>query len=88
VVKGEAMTFDELVEALRGVDGLRDVGKVHPNFRYRSKPFLHFHGDDGVYADVRFGAEFERVDVNTPAERAALLARVAAHVEARSASTR
>lgn len=77
------MTFDELVEALEGIDGLRNTGKVHPNFRFRSKPFLHFHsGDDGTYADVRFDpdADFEPVPASTPEERRALLARVAAHV--------
>lgn len=31
------MTFDELVDAQRGIDGLRDTGKVHPNFEFRSK---------------------------------------------------
>jgi hypothetical protein len=77
------MTHDELVSALRSIDGLRDVGKVHPNFHFRSRPFLHFHDSaDGTYADVRFGSgDFEPVWASTPAERMVLLARVTAHVE-------
>lgn len=79
------VTFDELVAALDSIDGLRDTGKVHPNFRFRSRPFLHFHaGDDGTYADVKFDphADFEPVPASTPEERRALLARVEAHVAA------
>jgi hypothetical protein len=75
------MDFDELVEALRAVEGLRDTGKRHPNFQYRSRPFLHFHsGERGIYADVRWDSEFEPVPASTPAERADLLERVRAHV--------
>jgi hypothetical protein len=79
----EGMTHEGLVAALRGIDGLRDVGTVHPNFRFRSRPFLHFHHNErGTYADVRFGSgDFEPVWVSTPAERLALLARVSEHVE-------
>jgi hypothetical protein len=77
--------FDELVEALQAIDGLRDTGKRHPNFHYESRPFLHFHsGDQGTYADVRWHSEFEPVPASTPAERAALLERVRAHVGGRS----
>ena len=77
------MTFDELVTALREVEGLRDTGKVHPNFHFRSKPFLHFHSDDGVaYAHVRFGDDFEHVAAATDAERRVLVDRVLGHVAA------
>ena len=80
-----SMDFDELVEALRTIDGLRDKGKRHPNFHYRSRPFLHFHsGEQGTYADVRWDAEFEPVPASTPAERSELLERVRAHVAAAS----
>ena len=75
------MSFDELVESLREIEGLRDKGKRHPNFHLRSKPFLHFHsGPDGTYADVRFDADFESVAASTPEEREALLKRVREHV--------
>jgi len=40
------MSHEDLVEALRAIDGLRDVGKSHPNFHFRSRPFLHLHVDD------------------------------------------
>jgi hypothetical protein len=76
-------SHEALVDALRSIEGLRDKGKVHPAFHFRSRAFLHFHdGDDGRYADVRFGADFEPVAAATPEERAALLERVRRHVEA------
>src|SRR5262245_5207725 len=77
------MTHEQLVEALRAVEGLVDVGRNPPNFHLRSRPFLHFHShDDGMYADVRFGnGDFEPVWCSTPLERQALLARVCDHVE-------
>lgn len=83
------MTHDELVEALRAVEGLVDVtgGGERPNFHLRHKPFLHFHTDPhggGIYADVRLGggraAGFEPIWASTPAERDDLLRRVRRHV--------
>lgn len=77
-----AMTHAELVEGLRAIEGLRDVGKTHPVFHYRSKPFLHFHDrPDGCYADVRLGSDFEPLWASTGRERDALLAKVAKHIE-------
>ncbi|MGQ0804092.1 MAG: hypothetical protein ACT4PI_09545 [Actinomycetota bacterium] len=77
------MSHGELVTALRGIEGLVDVGKDPPNFQFRSRPFLHFHAHpDGMYAHVRFGRSgFEPVWSATPLERLALLARVLDHVE-------
>jgi hypothetical protein len=83
-MESEDLTHDELVAALRAIEGLRDVGGQHaPNFQFRSRPFLHFHdGPDGRYADVRFGTgDFEPVMARSAPERAALLARVRAHVQ-------
>jgi len=75
-------THEELVDLLREIDGLRDKGKVHPAFHYKSRAFLHFHGDErGYYADVRFGDDFEPVRAATPTERADLIRRVRAHVD-------
>jgi hypothetical protein len=76
------MTHDDLVAALRAIDGLRDVGNYHPNFHFRSQPFLHFHaGPNGIYADVRLGTrDFREIAASTPEERQELLARVRKHV--------
>jgi hypothetical protein len=77
-------SHDALIAALREIDGLRDKGKVHPAFHFRSRAFLHFHvGPDGRYADVRFGDEWEPVPAATPEERAVLLDRVRRHVASR-----
>jgi hypothetical protein len=77
------MSHEQLVAALRAVEDLVDVSHDNPNFHFRGRPFLHFHhGDGGTYADVRFGSgDFEPVWASTPAERAALLARLCDHVE-------
>jgi len=77
------MTHEPLLDALRSVDGLIDVGRDPPNFHFRARPFLHFHiHDEGMYADVRFGnGDFEPVWASTPQEREELLARVCDHVE-------
>jgi len=79
----DGMTHEQLVAALRAVDGLVDVGREHPNFHFRGKPFLHFHSAEaGTYADVRFGSgDFEPVWAAAPRERLELLARVLDHVE-------
>lgn len=74
-------THEDLVEALNRIEGLRDKGKVHPAFYFRSRAFLHFHGaGEARYADVRFGDDFERVPAATPQERMELLERVRQHV--------
>lgn len=66
---------EELLARLRAVPGL--VEKSHGVFYRKSKAFLHFHEDpSGLYADVRFGAEFERVRAETDAERETLVARI------------
>jgi hypothetical protein len=86
-----AMNHQDLVDALRGIDGLVDVGGDPPNFQFRSRPFLHFHTteDDKTYADVRFGTgDFEPVWVSTPEERLELLAQVSDHVERLQRSTK
>ena len=84
------MSHEELVDALRAIDGLVDVGADPPNFQFRNRPFLHFHTtDEGTYADVRFGTgDFEPVWASTPQERLELLARVSDHVERLTRSTK
>jgi hypothetical protein len=74
--------LDKLVDALRATEGLTPKGKSQATFYIGSKPFLHFHdGPDGLVADVRFdGHAFERVPVDTHAQRVALLKRVHNHL--------
>jgi hypothetical protein len=58
----ELRRFGELQERSRGV------------FYLRSKPFLHFHEDPaGLYADLRIGTDFERLKVDSPAQRNAFV---------------
>lgn len=46
-------------------------------FYRRSSAFLHFHEDPaGLFADVKLDKDFERLPVNTPEERQALLRRI------------
>jgi len=84
------MSHQDLVDALRAIDGLVDAGGDPPNFQFRSRPFLHFHTtEDGTYADVRFGTgDFEPVWASTPQQRLELLAMVADHVERVGRSTK
>jgi hypothetical protein len=64
-----------LLSELRIVPGLRE--KSRGTFYRGSKAFIHFHEDPGgLFADVRFGAEFERVCVTTPQEQEQLLRRI------------
>ena len=87
---GTEFAMSYLVEALRAIDGLVDVGADPPNFHFRGRPFLHFHTtEDGTYADVRFGTgDFEPMWASTPQERMELLARVSDHVERLGHSTK
>jgi len=73
---GDALDrLEPLLSGLRGVAGLRETSRGV--FYRRSRAFLHFHEDPtGLFADVRFADEFERVRVTSPAEQAALLRRV------------
>jgi hypothetical protein len=74
---------EELVAALRALDGVVDVGVDPPNLHLRGRPFLHFHeGPDGTFADVRLGrGDFEPVPAGTARERLQLFALVGDHVE-------
>jgi hypothetical protein len=85
-----AMSHADLVDALRAMEGLVDVGGDPPNFQFRNRPFLHFHMiDAGTYADVRFGTgDFEPYWASTPQERIELLGRVSDHVERLTRSTK
>lgn len=84
ITEEAGLTHAGLVEALRAIDGLVDVGRDPPNFHFCDRPFLHFHDEAGrTYADVRFGHDFEPVWASTPTERSELLSLVVEHIEER-----
>jgi hypothetical protein len=61
-----------LLERLRAVPGLTEMKPG--TFSRRSQAFLHFHVDPvGLFADVRPGEEWERLQVDTPEQQAVLL---------------
>jgi hypothetical protein len=65
----EALTaIETLLADLRKFEGLVEK---RPGVFYRmSKAFLHFHQDPaGMFADVRIDGEWQRLPVNTAAER-------------------
>ena len=68
--------LDDLLQALSALPGRKE--KKRGTYYRRPKAFIHFHEDPaGLFADVRLsGREFERVEVTSSADRAALLARI------------
>ena len=67
--------LEDLLVDLRAMPGLRE--KSRGVFYRGSRAFLHFHEDAaGLFADVRFDADFERVRVSTGDERQALSDRI------------
>jgi hypothetical protein len=63
-----------LLLELRKCPGLKE--KQRGVFYRKSAAFLHFHEDPaGLFADLRAGADWERLPVGTRAEQDALLAR-------------
>ncbi len=67
--------LEGLLLSLREMQVLRE--RSRGVFYFKSKPFLHFHGDAaGLFADLRCKEEFERFRVTTAAEQKALLKRV------------
>jgi hypothetical protein len=68
-----------LLAALRAMPGLKE--KARGVFYARSRAFLHFHEDPaGLFADLRPAVEWQRLPVNTEAERRLLLQAVTAHL--------
>lgn len=69
-------TLADLLEQIRRFDGLREP---NPGTFYRkSSGFLHFHEDPaGLFADLKEGDKYHRLQVNTVAEQRALLRRIA-----------
>jgi hypothetical protein len=75
-----------MIAELRTIDGLSLKGKTQSAFYVKSKPFLHFHwNDEEIVADVRYrGSDFERIPINTPAQRLQLVKDVRAFLSGRA----
>ena len=73
--------IEQLLDRLRHEPALRERA---PGTFYRgSRAFLHFHVDPaGLFVDVRPGATWERLQVDTPDQQRALLDVVAAATRA------
>ena len=71
-------TIETMLQDLRKLDGL--VEKRPGVFYRKSAAFLHFHEDPaGIFADVRIDPEWQRLPVNTAAERRRLVQLARAH---------
>jgi hypothetical protein len=69
-------TLADLLDEIRRQAELREPKRG--TFYRKSSGFLHFHEDPaGLFADLKLGSEYQRFRVNTPAERRALLQRIA-----------
>ena len=67
--------LSDLLESLRSRTAL--IERRPGVFYFRGKAFLRFHEDPaGLFADLRVGSEWERFPVNSPGERAELLAAI------------
>ena len=65
-------TIEPLLAQIRERTALRE--KSRGIFYYRSKAWLHFHEDPaGLFADLREGADFTRLQADSDAQRQALL---------------
>jgi hypothetical protein len=67
--------LEPLLTSLRAMPALRE--KSRGTFYRGSRAFVHFHEDpDGLFADVRFGDDFERVAVTSAAQQRSLVRRI------------
>jgi len=67
--------LEPLLTSLRAMPALRE--KTRGAFYRGSRAFVHFHEDpEGLFADVRFGEEFERIAVTTAAQQKSLVRRI------------
>jgi len=72
--------LDELLLRLRALPGLREPRRGV--FYRRSRAFLHFHEDKtGLFVDIRFAEDWERLRVTTAEERCVLLALIENRLE-------
>jgi hypothetical protein len=73
--------LEPLLADVRALPGLRE--KSRGVFYWKSRPFLHFHEEAAdLYADLRRHDDFERFRLDGPGERQALLAAIAAALQA------
>jgi hypothetical protein len=69
--------LEPLLTSLRAMPALRE--KSRGSFYRGSRAFVHFHEDpSGLFADVRFTDDFERVDVMSAAKQQKLVRRIRA----------
>jgi hypothetical protein len=74
--------LEPMLRALRAMPALRE--KARGTFYRGSRAFIHFHEDiEGLFADVRFGEEFERIDVTTRTKQEKLVRRVRSSLQPR-----
>jgi hypothetical protein len=74
--------LEPLLASLRAIPALRE--KSRGTFYRGPRAFVHFHEDVmGLFADVRFGEEFERIDVTGAAEQQQLARRIREAIAAR-----
>ena len=71
-----AAAFEVLSDLLDRLRSRTALTERRPGIFYvRGKAFLHFHEDPaGLFADLRVGSDWQRFPVNSPDERAGLLA--------------
>ena len=71
-----AAAFEVLSDLLGSLRSRTALVERRPGIFYVSgKAFLHFHEDPaGLFADLRLGSDWQRFPVNSPDERAELLA--------------
>jgi hypothetical protein len=67
----------DLLAEFSALDGLSLRGKTQTAVYRGSKPFLHFHWTpDEIVADVRYGADWERIPASTARQQRKLVADV------------
>jgi hypothetical protein len=71
-----AAAFEALSDLLESLRSRTALTERRPGIFYvRGKAFLHFHEDPaGLFADLRVGSDWQRFPLNSPDERAGLLA--------------
>ncbi len=73
---GEALDeLEDLLAEIRKLPELKE--KQRGVFYLKSKAFLHFHEDPaGLFADIKFGNEFQRFSLNSASEKKLLLSKI------------